>query len=119
VSIDIEPVTDVEMFPAASVCTADSVHTPSTIEERSHVDPTVEPVTVQTTSFWNTREAVTVTVPPFSEATMRIVGVLSFVIPSEELVPVSLEESRATETGADGAVVSTDTLVVETTDNRF
>lgn len=119
VSIDADPVTEDETFSAASVCTAVRVQVPSTNVPRSHVEPVVEPATVHTTSVWNARVAVTVMVPPFSEATTRIVGVLSLVRPSLELEPVSLDESTAIETGAVGEVVSTTTEAVDATETRL
>lgn len=106
VSIVTEEVTDDDMLVAESDCTAVNVHTPSANAARSHVEPVVEPDTVHTASLEPVFDAVTDTVPPFSAATTRIVGVLSFVMPSLELGPLSLAVETASEVGASGAVVS-------------
>ena len=56
--------------------------------------------------------------PPFSAETTRIVGVLSLVMPSELLVPVSLKDATLTDVGVVGAVVSITMDDVETTEKR-
>ena len=68
--------------------------------------PVVEPVEIHVLSLCPDCEAVTVTVPPFSEALTLIVGVLSLVMPSLELDPESEAADTDTAVGALGAVVS-------------
>ena len=100
--IEVDPL----IFPAASAWLTATDHVPSTKAERSQVPPVVEPVKVQVLLLCPDCDAVTVTVPPFSEALTLIVGVVSLVMPSLELEPESEAADTATAVGALGAVVS-------------